>query len=374
MFTTRQSPSKLATAVVLLAAVWLTAPSAAEAVRIKDLAKIKGVRSNQLIGYGLVVGLQGTGDGAGADFTVQSLANMLSRMGIRVSPKDVRTKNVAAVIVTSELPPFASLGDRLDISISSLGDAKSLAGGMLLFTPLKGADQQVYAVGQGPLTTGGIGVSAGGSSAQKGFLNVGRISGGAIVERELQGEFHKKGAITLALKSADFTTASRMATAINLALADEVARAIDGGTIKIWVPPNYRGRATDFIASIERIDVMPDRVARVVINERAGTVVVGEEVEIATVAISHGTLSIEVRKFNEAAQPYGFSRGTTEIVENTEVEITEETGKVTVLPGGVSIADLATALNALGVTPRELASIFQALKGAGALNADIIIQ
>lgn len=374
MFDTKISRRSLLSALLTLLALSLGLPATAGAVRIKDLAKIKGVRSNQLIGYGLVVGLQGSGDGAGADFTVQSLANMLSRMGIRVSPQDVRTKNVAAVIVTTELPPFASVGDRLDIAVSSLGDAKSLAGGTLLFTPLKGADQQVYAVGQGPLTTGGVGASAGGSSSQKGYLNVGRISGGAIVEREIPGTFHKKGTLTLALKSADFTTASRMATAINLALADEVARALDGGTIEVWVPSNYRDRATDFIAAIERIDVRPDRIARVVINERAGTVVVGQEVQISTVAISHGTLSIEVRKFNEASQPYGFSRGETSVVENTEVEITEETGKVTVLPGGVSIADLATALNALGVTPRELASIFQALKGAGALNADIIIQ
>ena len=360
----------------LLAGVvgFLLMPVEAGAVRIKDLANVKGVRSNQLLGYGLVVGLQGTGDGKGTQFTIQSVANMLGRMGIRVSADQMRTKNVAAVIVTAELPPFASVGDRLDVSVSSLGDAKSLQGGTLLFAPLKAPDQRVYAVAQGPLTLGGFGASSDGASAQVGHLNAGRIASGAIVERELKTDFYKKDRLTVTLKTADFTTASRLATAINLAVGNEVAKTLDAATIDIMIPGNYKNRAADFVAAIERIDVTPDRKARVVINERTGTVVIGEEVRLGTAAISHGKISIEVRRNNEVVQPLPFSAGRTATNTNTEIKISEESGKISVLPGGVSIGELAKALNAMGVTPRELASIFQALKGAGSLDADIIIQ
>ncbi|MBH23250.1 MAG: flagellar biosynthesis protein FlgA [Myxococcales bacterium] len=373
--TTPHRPSLLTLGVALLAAlVTLAAPLDADAARIKDLANIRGVRANQLTGYGLVVGLQGTGDSQQARFTVQSVANMLTRMGIRIDPKTFITRNVAAVIVTAELPPFARVGDRLDVEVSSLGDAKSLVGGMLLMTPLLAADQNVYAVAQGPLVIGGFGSSAGGNSSQSGHLTVGRIADGALVERELESAFTKREQLIISLKQADFTTASRMATAINLATGAEIARTIDGGTIEVKVPPAYRDRAADFIASIERIDIIPDRKARVVINERSGTVVIGADVQISTVGISHGSLSIEVRKRNEVSQPYPFSLGGTVPFDNTEIEIAEESGEVTVLPGGVSIGDLAKALNAMGVSPRDLASIFQALKAAGALNADIIVQ
>ena len=345
----------------------------ASATRIKDLARIKGVRPNQLTGYGLVIGLDGSGDGKTA-FTEQSMANMLQRMGIRVDPNKLKAKNVAAVIVTAELPPFANVGDKIDVEVSSIGDAKSLAGGTLLQTALKGGDSQVYAVAQGSLSSVGVGVSAGGDSAKKGFLNAGRIVDGAIVEREIPTEFATRSTVTLSLQVADFTTASRTATAINLAVGVEAATVRDSRTIAVAVPASYKGRAADFIAAIERIDVAVDRKARVVINVREGTIVIGEQVQIRTVAISHGTLSIDIREQADTTQPYPFSFGTTETDRNTEIEITEESGKLTVLPGGVTIGELARALGAMGVSPRDLASIFQALKGAGALDAEIIIQ
>ncbi len=354
-------------------AVFFGSIGPAEAVRIKDLASIKGVRPNQLSGYGLVIGLDGTGDGR-TRFTEQSVANLLSQMGIRVDPAQLIARNVAAVIVTGELPAFANAGDKLDIEVSSIGDAKSLAGGTLLSTALSAGDGQVYAVAQGALSSVGVGASINGDSSQKGFLNAGRIVNGAIVERELKSDFAQRERITLSLKEADFTTASRTATAINLALGAEVARVSNARTIEVQVPTAYKGRAADFIASIERIDIEPDRKARVVINIREGTVVIGQEVTVSTVAISHGALSIEIREQVDTSQPYPFSLGTTQRDRNTEIEITEEDGKLTVLPGGVSIGELAQALNAMGVSPRDMASIFQALKSAGALNAEIVIQ
>ena len=380
MFAKRKHKPRVRTAPCLIVltsvavAFSLLLPSTAGAVRIKDLANVKGVRSNQLAGYGLVVGLAGTGDGKGTRFTVQSLASMLSRMGIRVSPDEIRVKNVAAVMVTAELPPFARIGDRIDVQVSSLGDAKSLQGGVLLLTPLKGLDDKAYAMAQGPLITGGITASSGGSSTQTGHPNVSRVSNGAIIEREIKVDFAARDFITISLKTADFTTASRVATAINLALGTEGAKTEDAGTIRVKVPAVYQSRAADFSAAIERIDVIPDRKARVVINERAGTIVIGEEVRLSTVAISHGNLSIEIRENKDVSQPYPFSLGTTTETVDTEIEIAEKDGKLTVLPGGVSIGELARALNAMGVSPRDLTSIFQALKGAGALNAEIVIQ
>jgi flagellar P-ring protein precursor FlgI len=357
-----------------LLCAWGWGPGAAEAVRIKDLAHVQGVRANKLIGYGLVVGLQNSGDSQNTRFTVQSVVSMLGREGVRVPAESIQIRNVAAVIVTAELPPFARIGDTLDVQVSSMGDARSLAGGTLLMAPMKGPDGVVYALAQGPLITGGVAVEAQGSSVQKGFPNAARVASGAIVEREIEMNWSKKGDILIALKEADFTTASRVATAINLALGNEVADAMDAGTVRVRVPSAYKNRAADFVAAIERIDVVPDRKARIVINERTGTIIVGEEVQISTVAISHGSLTIEVKQVNDLVQPYPFSFGTTAGVQNAEVEIKEETGKVAVLKGGVSIGELAQALAAMGASPRDLTAIFQALKGAGALGADLVIQ
>ncbi len=355
-------------ALVVLAAQ----PPLAHAVRIKDLVSVKGVRSNHLTGYGVVVGLDGTGDGNSA-LTSQAMSNLLKTKSIRLPPNALKPRNVASVIVTAELPPFINAGDRIDVSVSSIEGAKSLQGGVLLWTALEAGDAQVYAVAQGALT-GGVGATSKDTSTKKGALNTARIVNGAIVERELPSSFDERTRVNLSLKDADFTTASRTATAINLALGLEAARALNARTVAVDVPPSYQGRTADFIATIERIDVSPDRSARVVININTGTVVIGEDVQVSTVAISHGALSIEIQQDINTQQPYPFSLGTTRTDRNTQVEITEEGGKLTVLPGGVSIGDLARALNAMGVSPRDLASIFQALKSAGALNAEIIIQ
>jgi flagellar P-ring protein precursor FlgI len=358
----------------LAAVLGLWEPPQAHAVRIKDLAHIQGVRSNKLYGYGLVIGLQNSGDSQNTRFTVQSVASMLARQGVRVPAGSMQVRNVAAVIVTAELPPFAREGDRLDVNVASMGDARSLAGGLLVMTPLKGPDDKVYALAQGSLSTGGVNVEAQGSSVQQGFPNSARVANGAIVEKEVELNWSKRGDITVVLREADFTTASRVATAINLALGNELALAKDGGTVSVRVPSSYKGRAADFVAAIERIDVVPDRKARIVINERTGTIIVGEEVQISTVAISHGTLTIEVRQSNELIQPYPFSLGTTGGQQNADVEIREDTKKLTVLKGGVSIGELAQALSSMGASPRDLTAIFHALKGAGALSAELVIQ
>lgn len=369
----RSIPAWVGAALMSLAVLMLLPPDA-NAVRLKDLANIQGVRSNKLIGYGLVTGLQNTGDSRNTIFTTQSISSMLARMGIRVDPNRLNVRNVAAVMVTAELPPFARAGDKVDVQVTSLGDARSLAGGTLLMAPLKGPDDQVYALAQGPLTSGGVNAESQGSSVQVGFPNAATVSGGAIIEKEIPIKFANLNELTLALKEADFTTASRVSTAINLAMGSEVARTLDGGAVALRIPSSYRGRAADFVAAIERVDVVPDRKARVVINERTGTIVVGEEVKISTVAISHGSLTIEIKQENDFSQPYPFSLGTGAPVANSQVEIREETGKLTVINGSVSIGELAKALTSMGVSPRDLSSIFQALKGAGALGAEIVIQ
>lgn len=369
-----QSQAWLAALCAAVAVLGLWAPPQAHAVRIKDLAHIQGVRSNKLYGYGLVVGLQNTGDSQNTRFTVQSVASMLARQGVRIPADRMQVRNVAAVMITAELPPFAREGDQLDVVVSSMGDARSLAGGTLVMTPLKGPDDKVYALAQGPLITGGVSVEAQGSSVQQGFPNSARVANGAIVEKEVELNWAKRGDIIVVLREPDFTTASRVATAINLALGNELATAQDGGTVSVRVPSSYKGRAADFVAAIERIDVVPDRKARIVINERTGTIIVGEEVQISTVAISHGTLTIEVRQSNELIQPYPFSLGTTGGQQNADVEIREDTKKLTVLKGGVSIGELAQALSSMGASPRDLTAIFQALKGAGALSAELVIQ
>lgn len=346
----------------------------ANATRLKDLVSIKGVRGNTLQGFGLVTGLAGTGDSKGTGFSNQALANLLTRKGLRLTPGQIRSKNVAVVSVTTELPAFARNGDQLDVVVSSIGDAKSLQGGKLEITALEGLDGKIYVVAAGPLITGGVSASGGGSSATVGTPNVARISNGGRVEREIGFDFSTQNEITLSLKNADFTTASRVSQAINYALAQEAAVTKDSRTIVVKVPPAWKGRPAELIATIERVDVQVDGNARVVINERSGTVVIGEMVRVRTVAISQGSLSIEIKETRDASQPLPFSLGETARLTDTDVKITEEDGKLSVLPGNVSIGELSRALNAMGVSPRDLASIFQALKGAGALDAEIIIQ
>jgi len=284
--------------------------SYAHATRIKDLAGIKGVRENQLVGYGLVVGLNGAGDGKDSKFTFQSLASMLERMGVTVNAKDIeKAENVAAVMVTADLPAFANVGTRLDVTVSSIGDASSLTAGTLLVTPLKGADGKVYAVAQGPINTDAFSVGGKAASVSKNFPTVARIVGGAIIENEIPYDFVNKGSLFLTLPMPDFTNAARMAKTINSALKGSVARTLDAGTIEVEVPEEYSGRTVELVAMIEQLDVTPDRSSMVVFNERTGTVVIGENVRISTVAIAHGNLSIEIKETAGRSQPMPFSQG-----------------------------------------------------------------
>jgi flagellar P-ring protein precursor FlgI len=348
----------------------------ATAVRIKDIADIKGVRQNQLVGYGLVVGLEGTGDSDSSLFTIQSLASLLEKMGVTVQTSDIEdVENVAAVMVTADLSAFASLGSRLDVLVSSIGDAENLQGGTLLFTPLRAADGNVYAVAQGPVSTGGFAVSGNsGDQVQKNFPTVGRVVGGALVEKELHSNFNQKNALTLALKDPDFTTASRVAQAINRAFYSQLARTENAGSIRVTVPDNYLGNTVQFVTMIESLGVTPDMVSKVVVNERTGTVIMGENVRIATIAIAHGNLSIQINESQDVSQPLPFSRGgQTVVTPESEIVVQEGKNPIFLVESGVSIGEVVNALNALGVSPRDLIAIFQALKAAGALQAELEI-
>ena len=347
----------------------------AHAVRIKDIADIKGVRENQLVGYGLVVGLNGTGDSDDAIFTIQSFVSMLERMGVTVQPEDIEIDNVAAVMVTADLPAFARTGSRIDVLVSSIGDAADLQGGTLLFTPMKAADGQVYAIAQGPISTGGfVAGTRSGSGVQKNFPTVGRVVNGALIEKEIDTNFNQKSLLTLTLHKADFTTASRVAQAINIAFYKQIARTHDAGTIEVQVPGKYKGNIVSLVTMIERLGVTPDTVSKIVINERTGTVIMGENVRISTIAIAHGNLSIEVKEDLNVSQPLPFSRGgQTVVTPESAVQVQEGNNPIFLVESGVSIGEVVKALNALGVSPRDLIAIFQALKAAGALQAELEI-
>jgi len=361
-------------ALVLTLAVLAAAAAEGQAARLKDIATFRGVRPNQLVGYGLVVGLAGSGDGSDALFTLQSMSSMLEKMGVTVNPEDIKVKNVAAVMVTCELPPFARTGSRLDALVNSIGDAKALQGGTLLMTPLKGADGQVYALAQGPVATGGFTVGASsGDKVQKNFTTVGRVVQGASVEREIPFNLNQADSLTLALNKPDFTTATRVAQSINASVGN-VARTQDSGSIQVAVPPAFVGNIPALIAAIETLSVTPDSVSRVVINERTGTVIMGEGVRISTVAIAHGNLSVEIRTSYNVSQPTAFSEtGRTVVTPDTQTSVKEGRAPLQIVSSGVSIGDVVRALNALGVTPRDLISILQALKAAGALQAELEI-
>lgn len=357
--------------VLILACVIFPLPS--QAVRIKDMVSIKGVRSNQLVGYGLVVGLDGTGDGKKSKFTIQSMVSMLEQMGISVNEKDVAVSNVAAVMITADLPPFARSGSRIDALVSSIGDASNLQGGTLLLTPLKAVNGKVYAVAQGPVVTGGFSASGAGAGVQKNFPTVGRILNGAVVEKELENNFNTKRSLILSLNQPDFTTANRVAGVINAQFYDNIAHPPDAGTVQVRVPERYIGNIVGLVALLEGLEVTPDAAAKVVINERTGTVVMGENVKISTLAIAHGNLSIIIRESPNVSQPAPFSEGETVVTPNTELVVEEGQNRLMMLESGVSIRDLVKALNALGVSPRDLVAIFQSIKAAGALQAELEI-
>ncbi len=339
--------------------------------RLKDVAQLQGVRANQLLGYGMVVGLDGTGDKDQTKFTVQSLTNLMSRQGLTISPASVKVKNVAAVMVTAELPAFARAGARIDVTVSSTGDAKSLAGGVLLMTPLQGPDGQTYAVAQGPLLVGGFAASAGGASVTKNNPNVGRVPEGALIEREVGGNFNSRPTLRYSLQEEDFTTAVRVVHAINAELGEEAAQPLDARTIDIQIPKAYQGRAVELVARLENLPVQLQPVARVVVNERTGTVIMGADVKIGAVSIVQGGLSIVVSSTPLVSQPAPFSQGRTVTATKKDVTVAEEKPKTVSVEPGVSVGKLAEMLNGMGVSSRDLVAILQAIKEAGALQAEL---
>lgn len=349
------------------------APERKTESRLKDVARLQGVRGNQLLGYGVVVGLDGTGDKDQTKFTVQSLANLLARQGISINPTAIKVKNVAAVMITGELPPFAKPGGRMDITVSSTGDAKSLAGGTLLMAPLRGPDGVVYAVAQGPLLVGGFSASAGGASTVKNHPTVGRIPDGAVVEREVGHSFNERTALRYSLQEEDFTTAVRVVHAVNEELGEVAARAVDARTVEVAVPQEFQGRVVELVARLENLGIQLQSKARVVVNEKTGTVILGADVKLGAVSIVQGGLSIQVTNTPQVSQPAPFSQGKTVVAEKKEVTAVEEKPKSLNIEPGVSVGRLAEMLNTLGVTPRDLVAILQAIKDAGALNAELRI-
>jgi flagellar P-ring protein precursor FlgI len=352
------------------------APAAAPQTRLKDLVSIEGVRDNQLLGYGLVVGLKGTGDTQQTLFSQQSLTNLLERMGVIVSPTSMRVMNTAAVLVTATLPPFAQPGMRIDATSAAIGDARNLQGGILVLTSLRGADGQVYATAQGPVMTGGFGTGPGASSQTVNHPNVGRTPEGAIVERAAPS-VAPRTAVRLDLRRSDFTTSSRIVEAINQHFTGgggtpSPAHADSAGVVSVQIPPAWTSRPTEFVAELESLAVEADRPAKVVVNERTGTIVLGRDVRIQPVAILHGNLTIEVQTTFQVSQPAPFSQGgTTQVVPQTTVTAKEEKARNVVLPQGATVEELVRALAAIGSTPRDVIAILQNLRAAGALDAEI---
>jgi flagellar P-ring protein precursor FlgI len=361
---------------LILSGLAVAPHSRAGGARIKDVALIAGARDNQLVGYGLVAGLAGDGD-KNPVYTLQSIANALQRFGINVPAAVLSSKNVAAVMVTADIPAFVKNGTRLDVTVATIGDAKTLQGGVLLQTPLIGADGKVYAVAQGTLAVGGfIGGTGGpgGASVQKNHPTVAQISGGALVEREIPTEIMHGGFVELLLREPDFTSAARLAGAVNAVFTNS-AEAVDSTSVRIRVPEGHAKSPVAFIASVEAIEVSPDVPARVIVNERTGTIVATSRIRIAPCAVSHGDLTISIASTEEVSQPTAFSStGTTEKVTRTDTRLEERKGRFVVLPEMPTIDRVAAGLNAIGVTPRDMMAIFQAMKQAGALQADLIMR
>lgn len=371
LLTTRRA---LARAVLLALLLIMGLPAPAQSARIKDIAQVDGFRDNQLVGYGLVVGLDGTGDTRRVRFTQQSIAAMLSRMGVRVDPTTLELRNVAAVMVTAALPALAGPGTPIDVVVSAVGDARSLAGGTLLLTPLSGTDGVTYAMAQGPVNTGGYGARGrAGSRFSKNHLNVGRIASGAYVERTVPMTVALNDVVTLLIKKPDYTTATRTAAAINTMLGDGVAaaRAETAGRVLVTVPLADRENLASFVARLEVLEVTPDTAARVVVNGRTGTVVLGAEVRISPVAVAHGGLQVEIGEIPRVSQPAPASRGETRVVSDSRIAASEASGKLRVVEQGSSLGDLVRALNSLGAKPRDLVAILEAVQASGALHASL---
>lgn len=369
----RRPRARLIACVVALMALALPSPADATS-RIKDIADFEGIRDNMLVGYGLVVGLKGSGDSLrSAVFTKESLIGMLARLGVNTRDANLDAKNVAAVMVTAVLPPFARQGSRIDVNVGALGDAKSLLGGTLLVTPLLGADGEVYAVSQGQIAVGGFEAQGRAASVTRGVATSGRIANGAIVEREIEFELASLPSMKIALKNPDFTTAQRMAEAINGELGGPLSRPLDPGTVLLQIPGDARQNIVGLIGRIEQLRVRPDLPARVLIDEQSGVIVMGENVRISTVAIAQGNLTIRITEDQQVSQPGPFARaGETAVVDRTTIEIDDDGDRrLGILSEGVSLQDLVAGLNALGIGPRDLITILQAIKASGALQAEI---
>src|SRR5579864_435432 len=340
--------------------------------RIKDLANIEGVRQNQLVGYGLVVGLAGTGDTINnSPFTRQSITAMLERLGVNIRGQTLNLKNVAAVMVTANLPAFSTQGTRIDVTVSALGDAKNLQGGTLLVTPLLGADGNVYAVAQGSLAIGGFQAEGAAASITRGVPTVGRIANGAIIEREIEFALNRLPNVRLALRNADFTTAKRIAAAVNDYLGAKSAEPIDPSTVQLTIPAEFKGNVVAFLTEIEQLQVEPDMAAKIIIDERSGIIVMGRDVRVSTVAVAQGNLTVTISESPQVSQPAPLSRGRTVVTPRSSVAVSEEGKKFAVVQDGVSLQQLVDGLNGLGIGPRDLISILQAIKAAGAIEADI---
>ena len=357
--------------------VGLTVPSFAQAdagaSRLKDVVSVQGAAPTPLIGYGLVVGLNKTGDRRQTIFSAQTLANMLERFGIAVAPGEMKIENVAAVLVTAQMSPYAQSGGRLDVTASSIGDARSLQGGTLMPTPMRGPDGAVMALAQGPLSIGGFGAESGENSVAVNHLTVGRVPSGALVQQTRPWMPPSGGVLRLALHEPDFVSAGRVARAINVELGGGAARVIDAGAVAVAVPDEYTSTLPELIARLEPLPVTMDVTARVVINERTGTVVMGGDVRLGPAAVAHGNLSVRIATQYEVSQPAPFSGGQTTVVPQTEVDVEEGDSRLVTLDPGATLADVVRALNLLGVSPRDIIAVMQALKAAGALRAEIVI-
>ncbi len=363
---------------ILLALVLALTSGVAQAnqVRIKDLVEFDGVRGNDLVGYGLVVGLNGTGDGVrNSPYTEEILSTILERLGVNVTGEQFRPQNVAAVLVTADLPPFSRAGSRIDITVSAIGDADSLLGGTLIMTPLNAADGQVYAVAQGTVIAGGVTAQGVAAEVTQGVPTAGTIPGGARVEREIDFDFAGLEVVRLALRTPDFTTAARIEQAINVSMNRSVARMIDAGTVSVDILATETASPAHALSRIENITVEPERRARVVVDQRSGTIVMGEDVRISRVAVSQGGLTLRVEEAPLVSQPNPFADGETVVVPRTRAEIEQEPGiGLAEVPETASLSDVVTGLNALGVAPRDMIDILKSIKAAGALHADFVVQ
>ncbi len=358
----------------IIGAVFLLAGGqAAASSRIKDIVDFEGVRENQLVGYGLVVGLNGTGDNIKSiNFAKESLISMLDQLGINARDGQLKSKNIAAVMVTASLPPFARQGSRIDVMVSAMGDAKSLQGGTLIATPLSGANGEVYAVAQGQIATGSVSAQGNNASVTRGVPTSGRIANGAIIENEIDFALDSLKNIRIALRNPDFTTARRISDAINAMLGQPASKALDPATVDLQIPQEYEDKVVDLMTKVEQLQVQPDQLAKVVIDESSGIIVIGKDVKINRLAIAQGNLTIKISEIPMVSQPLPFSNGTTITQNVTAIDVNEEVNsRLSVLDTGVNLQELVDGLNALGVTPRDLISILQAVKASGALQADI---